>query len=64
MSRAAFTATTVAGLVGVSQVTLRTWELGQSRPSPRHARRLAQVLGVDVDELEIPAREGEEEGPR
>jgi transcriptional regulator with XRE-family HTH domain len=56
---AAFTLAAVARRVGVSEYTMRRWELGQARPHGRNARRLAKELGVDLGELglEAPAEE-------
>ena len=41
-------ATSVAARVGVDGRTLHSWDLGQMRPYPRHARRLAKELGVTL----------------
>lgn len=46
------TLTAVARAVGVRAETVRSWEQGVNRPSPRHLRALAKVLGVSVSELE------------
>jgi transcriptional regulator with XRE-family HTH domain len=52
----AFTVTALARRLGVSEVSLRSWERGANRPTRRHARALARELGVTVDELAL--REG------
>jgi transcriptional regulator with XRE-family HTH domain len=57
----AFTSVAVAHRVGVSDRTLRSWESGVTRPSERHARRLAKELGVSVAELQLDERAPEDD---
>ncbi len=48
----------VARLLGVSEWTVRSWEAGRTRPTKRHARALARVLKVGVEDLELePSRQ-------
>jgi 8-oxo-dGTP diphosphatase len=48
----------VARLLGVSEWTVRSWESGRSRPTKRHARALARVLKVTVQDLGLePSRQ-------
>lgn len=62
-----WTATSVARAVGVSDWSYRAWEAGRAAPRARHARRLARVLGVELEELGLgsdPERAtGPTEGP-
>jgi transcriptional regulator with XRE-family HTH domain len=58
---AAFTLTAVAKRVGVSDTAFRRWEQGVSRPTFRHARRLAKELGVTVAELGLEESVPEED---
>ena len=41
--------------MGVAHTTLRSWEVGDVRPQPLQLRRLAGVLGRDVEELRAMA---------
>lgn len=41
----------IASAIGVSIPTISHWELGRCRPSVVHLRKLADFLGVTVDEL-------------
>lgn len=41
----------VAEAIGVSQAAYNKWEAGKMRLSPENLSRLADVLGVEVDEL-------------
>jgi transcriptional regulator with XRE-family HTH domain len=52
---AAFKPSAVALRLGVTDKTLRSWESGERRPTPRHARALAKDFGVTVEELELAA---------
>jgi DNA-binding XRE family transcriptional regulator len=51
MAPGAFTLAALAMRLGVSEWTVRAWEHGRSRPTARHARRLAREFGVSVDAL-------------
>ncbi len=41
----------VARLLGVSEWTVRSWEADRTRPTKRHAKALARVLKVSVEDL-------------
>jgi DNA-binding transcriptional regulator YiaG len=41
----------LAAWVGVSAETLRTWEYGTMRPRSHHTLQLAEVLGLDAEQL-------------
>ena len=43
----------LARLVGVQLVTLKAWESGRRAPKPATQRRLADVLGLGFDDLEV-----------
>jgi transcriptional regulator with XRE-family HTH domain len=43
--------TDLAQLAGVNRVTINRIENGKQRPIPRTIRKLAEALGVTVDEL-------------
>jgi DNA-binding XRE family transcriptional regulator len=60
---AAFTVAEVARRVGVQPETMWRWEHGVTKPTPRHARRLAQQLGVTIDDLHLEPDTAEEDGP-
>ena len=47
----AFSAAAVARQLGVSEWTVRSWEMNRTRPTQRHARALARLLSVSVEEL-------------
>jgi len=47
------TSRALALLVGVGDRTMQRWESGEQHPWGRHARRLAKVLGVTVEALEL-----------
>jgi DNA-binding transcriptional regulator YiaG len=47
----AFSAAAVARQLGVSDWTVRSWEMDRTRPNKRHAKALARLLGVSVEEL-------------
>ena len=47
----AFSATAVARQLGVSEWTVRSWEMNRTRPTQKHARALARLLSVSVEEL-------------
>jgi len=47
----AFTIAALAIRLGVTEWTVRAWEHDRSRPTARHARRLAKEFGVAVEEL-------------
>jgi transcriptional regulator with XRE-family HTH domain len=51
-----FTLSAVALRLGVDPSTLWRWETGASKPTCRHARMLAKVLGVGVGELGLDRR--------
>ena len=46
-----FSAAAVARQLGVSEWTVRAWEMDRTRPTKRHARALARLLGTSVEEL-------------
>jgi len=46
-----YTQAALARRLGVDPDTLRSWELGRSRPRKRMAKRLANMLGVNVEAL-------------
>ncbi len=37
--------------VGVKKDTVSRWELGHTKPNPEQLKRLAEILGVSVEEL-------------
>ncbi len=43
----------LARLVGVQLVTLKAWESGRRAPKPATQRRVADVLGLGFDDLEV-----------
>ena len=43
----------LARLVGVQLVTLKAWESGRRAPKPASQRRLADVLGLGFEDLEV-----------
>lgn len=43
---AGYTQKEFAALVGVSDVALSNWERGTTKPRPRHARKVGDLLGV------------------
>jgi len=43
----------LARLVGVQLVTLKAWESGRRAPKPASQRRLADVLGLGYEDLEV-----------
>jgi len=43
----------LARLVGVQLVTLKAWESGRRAPKPASQRRLADVLGLRFEDLEV-----------
>jgi transcriptional regulator with XRE-family HTH domain len=47
----AFSVVALARRLGVADRTIRYWEDGQTRPTRRHARRLARELGVSIADL-------------
>lgn len=50
----------VADQVGVSPITVRSWELRHRNPSLGAALKVAEVLGVEVSELVTAASDGSE----
>ncbi len=46
-----YTATDLARLVGIHHGSMRRIELGQRGPSPALRNRIAEVLGVGIDDL-------------
>jgi transcriptional regulator with XRE-family HTH domain len=48
---AAFSITALARRLGVGERTIRYWEDGQTRPTSRHAGRLARDFAVTVADL-------------
>jgi transcriptional regulator with XRE-family HTH domain len=55
LAPSAFTLAALALRLGVTEWTVRAWEHGRSRPTSRHARRLAKEFGVSVDDLGLTA---------
>jgi DNA-binding transcriptional regulator YiaG len=53
-------ATELARLLQVSEWTVRSWEVGRTAPTRRHAKALARALAVEVEELGL---EGVDEAP-
>ena len=41
----------VARAIGVTAKTVSSWESSRRKPFPRNQRRLAKLLGVEVQEL-------------
>ena len=50
----AFTLAAIAARLGVTESAVSRWERGINRPTKRHQRALARVLGVTVEELSDP----------
>lgn len=51
----------LAAKVGVSYQTVQSWEAGAAMPRLRHVPKLAEVLGVDAEQLaEILAAAGKD----
>lgn len=48
---ATFTQAALARQLGVDADTVRSWELGRSRPRKRMARALAKALGTTIEKL-------------
>ena len=46
----------LAAAVGVSPATVKAWETGARAPLPAAQVRLADVLGVGFEDLEVPGR--------
>ena len=44
----------LAGRVGVTEATVKSWETGARAPKPTTQVRLAQALGLRFDDLEVP----------
>ena len=51
----------LAGLVGVSTVTVKAWESGRRAPKPATQRQVADALGLGFDDLEVPEPDGGED---
>ncbi len=50
--RKAYSQTELSELVGVARSAVVRWEAGISEPQPQYRRKLAEVLGVEVGEIE------------
>lgn len=48
-----YTQKELAELVGVSEMTISNWETGKTSPSIRLWRKVADVLGVAMQDLEF-----------
>lgn len=46
-----YTQKVLANLVGVKPTTVSSWELGASKPTMKRAKKLAEVLGTDLNYL-------------
>ena len=44
--------------LGVTPLTIQNWERGRYEPSASRLRKIAEVFGVSMDEVEIPTTEG------
>jgi transcriptional regulator with XRE-family HTH domain len=51
-----FTQAGLASQIPVDTATLRRWEAGATVPTRRHAKALAQCLGVTVEGLGLPSQ--------
>lgn len=60
---AAFSVAALARRMGIGERTIRYWEEGQTRPTARHARRLAREFGVPIEELGLDGLAPEAEQP-
>lgn len=60
--RKGLTQEALAARLGVSTSAVGNWEAGLRRPRYENLRRLAQVLGVSVDELMSQVERGEDDG--
>ncbi|MGH7883215.1 MAG: helix-turn-helix transcriptional regulator [Candidatus Dormibacteraceae bacterium] len=47
----AFTIAALAQRLGVTEWTVRAWEHNRSRPTARHARRIAREFNVEIQDL-------------
>ena len=47
-----YTQKELAGLVGVTEITVSNWERGITAPSSRLWKKLAEVLGVAMQDLD------------
>lgn len=64
-SKRGLTLNELALLVDCSAPTVSAWEGGRSSPNPRHLAKLAEVLGVHVDDLlRVPANRADLAGLR
>ncbi len=50
----------LAGLVGVRPESIHKWETGRAVPYDRNIRKLAEVFGVEMDDIEVEDNEGKE----
>lgn len=48
-----YTQKELADLVGVSEMTISNWETGKTAPSIRLWKKLADVLGIAMQDLEF-----------
>jgi DNA-binding XRE family transcriptional regulator len=51
MKRASLTGTEIASLLGVDQSTVSGWICGRAKPKVAHARELAELLGVPIEQI-------------
>lgn len=56
-----FTQEELAAALGVSTSAVGNWEAGLRRPRYDTLRRLAEVLGVSLDDLRFPEKSSKEE---
>ena len=50
----------LARLVGVEPTTVGRWERGETSPQPGMRRKLAEALGVSVEQLDTLLAEGQQ----
>ncbi len=53
-----YTQKELADLVGVSVITISNWETGKTAPTIRLWKKIADVLGIAMQELEFEAPTG------
>lgn len=47
----------LAEMIGVSPMTVSNWEVGRSTPTLTKWKKTAEVLGIDINELEFERKE-------
>ncbi len=50
----------LAAMVGVRPESIHKWETGRAVPYDRNIRKLAEVFGVGLDDIDVEVDEGKE----